>query len=267
MTAVRDVGDISTDPGGTSGVDWTTRTRESVKALWELNGGRLLSVAGINDITGTVAVSNGFTAYGDGLRVGLVAAATNTGPVTLNISGIGQKAVRDPDGNVLLAGAIVAGRYTEVIFNAATDRFRLVTSGGTTEVTVQGGILLQTSEPARLVANTGTSTAQQVVASQAFQCLYAESRVIIEGNVSRAVGSGTADDDGVTVSLFVDGASAQSFTDYCQPSSHVNTPVSFYYDPGNTANHTYEIRVQSTLSSNYIRSATFIRCSEMSQNP
>lgn len=263
----RDIGDISTNPGGRSGADWTSGTRESLLALWALQGGVLLNVVGANAITADVAVSEGFTAYSDGLRCGFIADQSNTGPATVNISGVGAKAIRNPDGDVLSAGAIVAGRITEIVFSAADDAFRLVTAGGTTNVTVQGGIMLQQASPSRLVTAAGPATAATTVASQSFQCLYAESRVIIEGNVGRVTGAGSADVAGVLISLFVDGASIQSFTDHCQPNSQVNTPFLFSYNPGDTDTHTYEIRASSTISATYPKGVNVIRCSEVSQNP
>jgi hypothetical protein len=265
--ASRDVGDISTLPGGRSGADWTSDARDSLLALWALNGGLLTGVAGANTITASVAISDGFTAYSDGLRCTFIADESNTGPATINISSVGAKNILSPDGDALSAGSIVAGRTTEIIFSAADDAFRLVTAGGTTEVTVQGGILVQQAAPSRLVTAAGPATAATTVASQSFQCLYAESRVIVCGNVGRVTGAGSADDDGVVVGLYVDTVLTQSFTDHCQPSAQVNTPFEFSYDPGDTDAHTYEIKVSSTISATYPKGTNVIRCSEMSQNP
>lgn len=262
----RDIGDISTNPGGKSGADWTSDARESVLALWGLNGGLLLDVAGVNTLTASVGVSEGFTAYSDGLRCGFIPASTNTGASTLNIEGVGSKAIRDPDGDVLPAGALVAGRFTEVIFVAGDDHFRLVTSGGTTTVTVEGGIIVQRSAPSRLVSAVGPATASASVSAQSFQCQYADSRVIIEGNVGRVTGSGVADDDGAVIALYVDNVLAQSFTDHCAPSAQVNTPFYFSYLPGNTDAHTYEVRASSTITATYPKGVNVIWCSEMSPN-
>lgn len=262
----RDVGDISTAPGGMSGADWTAGTRNSVLALWGLNGGLLGAVEGTNVLTATVDVAEGFTAYTDGLRCSLVAAASNTGPATININGVGAKAIRNPDGDPLVAGGIVAGRITEIVFVADDDHFRLVTSGGTTNVTVEGGIIVQRSVPSRLVAAAGPATAATAVASQNFQCIYSDSRVIIEGVIGRVTGAGSADDDGVVIALYVDGVLDQSFTDHCQPSAQVNTPFYFSHSPGDMDAHTYEIRVSSTISATYPKGVNVIWCSEMSPN-
>lgn len=263
---LRDIGDISTNPGGLSGADWTARARDSVAELWALNGGILLDVAGVNTLTADVAVDDGFTAYTDGLRFGFLPPNTSTSTATINIGGVGIKAIRDPEGDVLGPAAIVAGRYTEIVFVAAEDQFRLVTSGGTTNVTVEGGIMVQRSAPTRLVAAAGPGTGVLTVASQSFQCGVASSRVVIEGNVGRVTGAGSADDDGVVIALFVDGASVQSFTDHCQPSAQVNTPIYFSHLPSNTDTHTYEIRVSSTISATYPKGANEMHISEISPN-
>lgn len=262
----RDIGDISTNPGGLSGAVWTSRTKDSVGALWGLNGGLLLNVDGVNTLTADLAVEEGFSAYGDGLKASFVPQATNTGASTINISEVGSKAIRDPNGDVLQAGAMVAGRLTEIVFVSEDDHFRLVTSGGTTNVTVEGGIIVQRSAPSRLVAAAGPATAATAIGSIVFQCGFAESRVIIEGNVSRVTGSGSADDDGVIVALFVDGVSVQSFTDHCQPSAQVPTPFYFSYLPANTDSHNYEVRVSSTISATYPKGSNVIWASEMSPN-
>lgn len=262
----RDVGDISTQPGGVSGAVWTAGARSSLAALWALNGGMLSAVAGTNTLSASLAVSEGFTSYSDGLYVPFVPLNSNTGPATLNVQGVGAKALVDPDGNPLSAGAIIAGRLTEVIFYAADDHFRLVTSGGTTNVTVQGGILLQRSAPSRLVTAAGPATAATTVASQSFQALFATSRVIIEGNTTRVTDTGSADVAGVVIGLYVDGVLTQSFTDHCQPDAQVSTPFYFVHLPGDTDAHTYAIKVSSVLSATYPKGSNIIRASEISPN-
>ena len=262
----RDIGDINTNPGGKSGADWTSDARESLLALWDIHGGLLKNVSGINVLTADVAVPEGFTSYSDGLRCSFVAPATVTGAATMNIGGIGAKAIRDPDGDVLGPASIVSGRVTEIVFVAEEDAFRLTTSGGTVNVTVEGGIIVQRSAASRLVSSVGPATSLSSIIQQTFQCLYDSSRVIVEGNIGRVVGAGAADDDGVAVALYVDGESVATFTDYLQPSSHVNRPFYFSHSPGDISSHTYEIRASSTISATYTKGASVIWCSEMSPN-
>ena len=262
----RDIGDISTNPAGKSGADWTGDARESLLALWDIHGGMLRNLAGTNVLTADVAVPEGFTSYTDGLRCSFVAPATTTGAATINIGGIGAKAIRNPDGDVLDPASIVAGRVTEIVFVADDDCFRLTTSGGTVNVSVEGGLIVQRSAPSRLVSVVGPTTSLSSIVQQSFQCLYADSRVIVEGNVGRVAGAGTLDDDGVVVALYVDGVSVASFTDHLQQNSQVNTPFYFVHSPGDISSHTYEIRVSSTISSSYSKGSSVMWCSEMSPN-
>lgn len=262
----RNIGDINTNPGGLSGAAWTSGAKDSVAALWALNGGLLIDIAGINTLVADVAIDEGFTAYGDGLKAAFIPASSNTGAATINIGGIGAKAIRDPDGDVLLAGAMVAGRLTEIVFISDSDHFRLVTAGGTTNVTVTGGLIVQRSAPSRLVAAAGPATSATAVGSVTFQHIYASSRAIVEGVVGRVTGAGSTDDDGVVIGLYVDGVLDQSFTDHCQPNAQVNTPFYFSHLPGNTDTHTYEIRVSSAISATYPKGVNVMWCSEMSPN-
>ena len=266
MTASRTVDDISSAPGGKSGAEWTADVSDSVEALWALNGGMLVTVAGTNTITASVAVSGGFTSYADGLRVGFIAAGSNTGAATLNISFVGAKAIRDPDGDVLAAGAIVSGRFTEAVFYADDDHWRLVSSGGTTNVTVEGGLTLQRSAPSRLVSSVASTTSVTPIGSLSFQAQYSDSRVIIEGNVGMVLGSGPSDEDGIVVSLFVDGSSVDSFTAYCIASQARSLPIYFSYSPGDISAHTYSVRVSSTIAADYPKSENVIWATEFSPN-
>lgn len=83
MTTKRDIGDASTGADG-DGQLWTSSARESLNALWGLNAGRLINVAGTNSVTADLSVPTGFTAYTDGLRGEIVPVNTNTGAGTLN---------------------------------------------------------------------------------------------------------------------------------------------------------------------------------------
>lgn len=272
MTASRDIDDISTAPGGKSGAEWTTGVRESVLALWALNGGMLQDVAGTNTITASVAVGGGFNAYGDGLEVGWIASASNTGAATLNlgtgdpVSYVGAKALRDNDGDVLAAGAIIAGRYAKAVFRAEDDHWRLVAAGGTTNVTVQGGILLQRSAPSRLLTATTATTSVTALGSLTFQAQYADSVVVVEGNASLVTQTGTESATGILIALYVDGVSVDSFTAHVLPSMAINIPLYFSYSPGDISSHIYSVRVSSSISAIYPKGANMIFATEFSPN-
>lgn len=267
MTASRDIGDLTTDPGGKTGAEWTAGTRESVLALWALNGGQLTNVAGTNTITADAPIATGLTAYADGMRVSFIPVNTVTGAATLNVSGIGEKGLKDPDGDALAAGGVVADRLTTAVFVSDDDAFRLETSGGTSNITVEGGIIVKRSVPTRLVSDTSTATAATVVLSQSFQCEYSTSRVIVEGSISFIVGAGSSDTDGAVVELLVDDVSEVSFNGPVYPSQLSSMPFAFEHSPGDISSHTYKIRVSSTISAVYVAGATVLFCSEMSPNP
>lgn len=267
MTASRDINDISTDPGGLSGDTWTAGARESVLALWALNGGQLENVAGTNIITATVPVSDAFTAYTDGLRVSFIPAATVTGASTINLSSIGAKALLDPDGDPLGAGAVVGGRATSAVFIADDDAFRLETSGGTSNITVSGGIIVKRSTPTRLASDTASSTNATIAVSQSFQCEYETSRVIVEGSLSLVVAAGSLDTDGLLIELMVDDVAEQSFNAPVYPSQLSSIPIAFEYLPEDISSHVYKIRATSSIAASCIAGATVMFCSEMSPNP
>lgn len=265
MTTTRDVDDISTAPGGKSGEEWTADVRASLSALWGLNGGFLRSVSGVNTITANIAVPTGFVAYSDGLRCLFVPTAANTGPVTINISGVGGKALLAPDGEALEAGALAGGRIADIVFDADLDAFRLVSAAGVVNVTVQGGIVVQRSAIARLLsAVTTPTTSETTLASISFQALFANSTVAIRGNVSRSLGDGTDNISGTTIRLYVDGVQQASFTDAAIKSQHSGTAFDFVHLPGDTDAHTYEIRCESSIEARYPAGANFAVATEIS---
>ena len=68
--------------------------------------------------------------YANGMRIRFVAGNTNTGAVTINVAGLGVKAlVRDLDGAALNAGDIQAGSGTEAYYDGTS--FRVVSSART----------------------------------------------------------------------------------------------------------------------------------------
>ena len=67
-------------------------------------------------------------AYEEGQKLVFRATNANTGASTLNANGLGAIAIQTPDGQALSSGAIVAGGYYEVVYdaNATPDRWVLV---------------------------------------------------------------------------------------------------------------------------------------------
>lgn len=267
MAVTRDVGDISTSPGGKSGAEWTTDVRYSLSALWGLSGGMITITAGTNALTASIPVSGGFSAYTDGLRVGFIPLNSNTGAMTLNIAALGAKAILDANGDPAPPGSVISGRLAEVVFSTEDDAFRLVSGSGTTNVTLEGGLLRRRTAPMRLAAAAGPSTGEVTTGSIAFQCDDPDSRVIVEGNVTRVTGAGSPDVTGTQIRLYVDGVLTQSFTDHCAASQQASTPVYFSYSPGDIDSHTYQIRVVSALAATYPVGSNVMWISEVSPNP
>jgi len=108
----------------------------------------LITVAGTDTITGTVTPT--LTAYTTGQIFSFVAAATNTTSVTLNIDGVGAKAVTRAGTTALAAGDILTGQVAIVEYDGT--RFQLLDPSAFANLRVSGtsGVALT------LPTNTGT---------------------------------------------------------------------------------------------------------------
>ena len=80
------------------------------------------SVSGTDTITASAAV--GMSAYTVGQTFRFIAAGANTGATTININGIGAKAVTKAGANVLNPGDLISGAVYEVIYDGT--QFQLV---------------------------------------------------------------------------------------------------------------------------------------------
>lgn len=92
---------------------------------------RIGSIAGADTITGTVPAP--FAAYANGQKFDFIAAADNTGAVTINLNGLGAKAVTKQGTTALRAGDIRAGAVVQIAYDGT--RFQIVSgasSGGAT---------------------------------------------------------------------------------------------------------------------------------------
>ncbi|EKE70899.1 hypothetical protein [Oceanibaculum indicum] len=91
---------------------------------------RYLTVAGTDTLTATAAPV--LTSYDTGLVVRFVPVNSCTGPVTLNIDGLGAQAVTDLEAGALGAGALVAGRAVEATYDGTRFRARIIESQAVT---------------------------------------------------------------------------------------------------------------------------------------
>lgn len=69
--------------------------------------------------TVTLTTETVLTAYADGTMLGFIAGGTNTGATTLNVDGVGAKAVVKAGGTALAAGDIVSGMAVHVVYDAS----------------------------------------------------------------------------------------------------------------------------------------------------
>jgi hypothetical protein len=99
---------------------------------------QLLAVSGTDTLTalGTPTV----TAYATGNTFYFVAAATNTTSVTLNVDGLGAKAVTRHGSTALVAGDILTGEVCLVVYDGT--RFQLLNPDSYTNLNVSGNLTL-----------------------------------------------------------------------------------------------------------------------------
>jgi hypothetical protein len=99
---------------------------------------QLLTVSGTDTLTalGTPTL----TAYATGNTFYFVAAATNTTSVTLNVDGLGAKAVTRHGSTALVAGDILTGEVCLVVYDGT--RFQLLNPGSYTNLNVSGNLTL-----------------------------------------------------------------------------------------------------------------------------
>jgi hypothetical protein len=131
---------------------------------------KLITIAGTDTITGTMSPT--LTAYAAGQLFYFVAGGANTGAVTLNVDGLGAKAVTRDGSTALAAGDINSGEIVVVIYDGtrfqminAANSFGNTTINGTLTVTGKSN-LAEVSTPsinaAVGVINTLTATAASV---------------------------------------------------------------------------------------------------------
>ena len=122
--------------------------------LDQVQGGSatFITAAGTDTITGTT--SPALTAYATGNQFSFVVANTNTGAVTINVDGLGAKAITRTGTTALVAGDMVAGQTVEIIYDGT--RFQLVNGNSFTNLKVSGTLG---------VTGVATFTAQPIVSS------------------------------------------------------------------------------------------------------
>jgi hypothetical protein len=117
--------------------------------------GTFLTASGTNTITASVSPS--LTAYSAGQMFGFVAANTNTGATTINISSLGAKSIVTPLG-ALNAGDLQSG-YFYIIYYDGTNFQLLGVSTALTTLTVSGALTVTViKETTTISATAATGT-------------------------------------------------------------------------------------------------------------
>lgn len=116
------------------GVGTAATDAARVSQLQNFSTSTLITVAGTDTITGTVSPS--LTAYTAGQIFSFVVGTTNTGAVTLNIDGLGAKAVTRTGAIALVAGAMVTGQVALVEYDGT--QFQLLDPNAFTNLLVSG---------------------------------------------------------------------------------------------------------------------------------
>jgi hypothetical protein len=102
--------------------------------------GSFLTVSGTDTITATVSPS--LTAYASGQMFAFVAANTNTGAVTINISSLGAKAITKNGNTALSAGDITANYLFVIVYDGTQFQVVGVSATTFTNLTISGVLTL-----------------------------------------------------------------------------------------------------------------------------
>jgi hypothetical protein len=118
--------------------------------------GSFLTVSGTDTITATVSPS--LTAYASGQMFAFVAANTNTGAVTINISTLGAKAITKNGNTALSAGDLTANYLFVIVYDGTQFQVVGVSATTFTNLTISGVLTL--SGAGTQLVSTGTGAWQ-----------------------------------------------------------------------------------------------------------
>jgi len=118
---------------------------------------KLISVTGTDTITGTM--SPVLTAYAAGQLFYFISNGTNTGAMTINIDGLGAKAITRDGSTALIAGDVVSGEIVVICYDGT--RFQMINAANSFGNTTINGTLTVTGDTA-LQANVSVTSALTV---------------------------------------------------------------------------------------------------------
>jgi len=204
----------------------------------------LIAITGTNTIVGTLTPT--LTAYAAGQQFSFVAAATNTASMTLNINGLGAKAITRSGATALIAGDITIGKMITVIYDGTqfqTSDARVPISTGVSglgsgvatalgvAVTGSGSVVLSVSPTL-----TGTMTAATVNATTVNGGVTATGSTTSRTLATRFADTANVKDFGaVGNGVTNDTAAIQAAIDYMNTTYSggiVFVPAGNYYVPG-----------------------------------
>jgi len=179
-----------------AGVDFTTGAQVQNSSLTFLS-----SVAGTNTIVGTLTPA--ITAYQAGQMFSFISAGANTGAVTLNVNGVGAKAVTKLGSTALAAGDITAnaiiivqydGTEFQLVAPAALSGLGTMAFQSSSSVSITGGSISGVSFTGNITGNasgsSGSCTGNAATATLA----------ALATNVTNALGQGSQSWQDVTSS-------------------------------------------------------------------
>lgn len=91
--------------------------RTEYASAGQIQDGGLTYAAATGTDTITMSLTPAITAYVTGMVLTFKAAATNTGAVTLNVNGVGAKAIKKNVSDALVAGDITIGQIVDVSYD------------------------------------------------------------------------------------------------------------------------------------------------------
>ena len=115
--------------------------------------GSFLTVSGTDTITATVSPS--LTAYAAGQMFAFVAANTNTGAVTINISSLGAKSITKNGTTALVSGDLTANYLFVVVYDGTQFQVVGVSATTFTNLTISGVLTLSGANTQLLSTGTG----------------------------------------------------------------------------------------------------------------
>ena len=227
-----------------AGVDFTTGAQVQNSSLTFLS-----SVAGTNTIVGTLTPA--ITAYQAGQMFSFISAGANTGAVTLNVNGVGAKAVTKLGSTALAAGDITAnaiiivqydGTEFQLVAPAALSGLGTMAFQSSSSVSITGGSISGVSFTGNITGNASGSSgsctgnaATATLATNVINALGQGSQSWINETSNRIFGTTYTNTTGVPIFVLVTGhvASAPNANNY--GSFSINGVVIGYFgvDSGN----------------------------------